>query len=198
MLCLVAQSCPTPYDPVDCSPPGSSIHGILQARILEWVTSPPPGDLPIPGTEPGSSTLQVDSLPAELPWTAFIQVISEKGLENLSLASFPSFMPPLSGEGERTEIQSQDFGGFDSWTVIGLITAWKSRAVFLKVVFPMVANSDTEGPAQGSIALGEAELYRKVCSHVRMWCLWKKSEIWILCENSQYLDVGSVAGFVFK
>ena len=31
------QSCPTPSDPMDCSPPGSSVHGILQARILEWV-----------------------------------------------------------------------------------------------------------------------------------------------------------------
>ena len=33
----VAQSCPTLCDPVDCSPQGSSFHGILQARILEWV-----------------------------------------------------------------------------------------------------------------------------------------------------------------
>ena len=33
----VSQSCPTLCDPVDCSPPGSSIPGILQARILEWV-----------------------------------------------------------------------------------------------------------------------------------------------------------------
>ena len=33
----VAQSCLTLCDPVDCSPPGSSVHGILQARILEWV-----------------------------------------------------------------------------------------------------------------------------------------------------------------
>ena len=33
----VAQSCPTLCDPVDCSPPGSSVHGILQARIMEWV-----------------------------------------------------------------------------------------------------------------------------------------------------------------
>ena len=30
------QSCPTPYDPIDGSPPGSSIHGIFQARVLEW------------------------------------------------------------------------------------------------------------------------------------------------------------------
>ena len=32
----VAQSCPTPSDPMDCSPPGSSIHGSFQARVLEW------------------------------------------------------------------------------------------------------------------------------------------------------------------
>ena len=32
----VAQSCPTLSDPVDCSPPGSSIYGIFQARVLEW------------------------------------------------------------------------------------------------------------------------------------------------------------------
>ena len=34
----VTQSCPTLCDPMDCSPPGSSIHGIFQARVLEWVT----------------------------------------------------------------------------------------------------------------------------------------------------------------
>ena len=34
---LVAQSCPTLCDPTDCSPPGSFIHGIFQARIVEWV-----------------------------------------------------------------------------------------------------------------------------------------------------------------
>jgi len=33
----VAQSCPTPSDPMDCSLPGSSIHGVFQARVLEWV-----------------------------------------------------------------------------------------------------------------------------------------------------------------
>ena len=39
-LCLVAQSCPVLGDPMVFSPPGSSIHGILQARILEWVAIP--------------------------------------------------------------------------------------------------------------------------------------------------------------
>ena len=32
----VAQSCPTPRNPMDCRPPGSSVHGIFQARVLEW------------------------------------------------------------------------------------------------------------------------------------------------------------------
>ena len=36
-MCLVNQSCPTLCDPMDCSPPGSFVHGILKARILEWV-----------------------------------------------------------------------------------------------------------------------------------------------------------------
>ena len=48
------QSCPTFCDPMDCSPPGSSVHGILQARILEWVAISFPRDLPDPGMEPGS------------------------------------------------------------------------------------------------------------------------------------------------
>ena len=38
--CLVSQSCLTLCDPMDCSPPGSFVHGILQARILEWVAIP--------------------------------------------------------------------------------------------------------------------------------------------------------------
>ena len=41
-------------DLMDYSPPGSSVHGISQARILEWVAFPSPGDLPYPGIEPVS------------------------------------------------------------------------------------------------------------------------------------------------
>ena len=43
------QLCPTLCDPMDRSPPGSSVQGILQARILEWVAMPFSGDLPHPG-----------------------------------------------------------------------------------------------------------------------------------------------------
>ena len=48
------QSCLTLCNPMNCSLPGSSIHGILQARILEGLPCPPPGDLPNPGIEPVS------------------------------------------------------------------------------------------------------------------------------------------------
>ena len=64
---LVAQSCLTLCNHRDCSPPGSSVHGLLQARILEWVAFPSPGDLPDPGIEPESPSLQADSLQSESP-----------------------------------------------------------------------------------------------------------------------------------
>ena len=44
------------------SPPGSSVHGISQAEILEWVAFPSPGNLHDPGMDPGSPALQVNSL----------------------------------------------------------------------------------------------------------------------------------------
>ena len=58
---------PTLCDPMDCSPPGSSLHGILQARILEWVAISFSWDLPDPGIEPRSPTLQADALTSEPP-----------------------------------------------------------------------------------------------------------------------------------
>ena len=63
----VAQSCLTLRGPMDCSPPGSSLHGILQARVLEWGAISSPGDLPDPGIEPGSPSFQANALTSELP-----------------------------------------------------------------------------------------------------------------------------------
>ena len=64
---LVAQSCLNLCNPSGCSPPGSFVHGIHQARILEWVAIPFSWDLPNPGLKPGSPTLQADSLLSEPP-----------------------------------------------------------------------------------------------------------------------------------
>ena len=60
-----AQLSPTLCDPVECSMLSSSVHGILQARILEWVAIPFSRDFPDPGIKPGSLALQGDSLPSE-------------------------------------------------------------------------------------------------------------------------------------
>ena len=59
------QLCLTLCDPMDCSPSGSSVHGILQARIPEWVARPFSRESSYPGTEPKSLTLEADSLPSE-------------------------------------------------------------------------------------------------------------------------------------
>ena len=61
------QSCSTLCDPTDCSLPGSSVHGILQARILEWVAIHFFRGSSDPGITPGSPALQADSLPSEAP-----------------------------------------------------------------------------------------------------------------------------------
>ena len=70
--CSVAKSCLALCNPMDCSPPSSSVHGILLARILKWVAISrgsfsgkihSPEDLPDPGLKPASPALQVDSLP---------------------------------------------------------------------------------------------------------------------------------------
>ena len=55
------QSCPTLCDPVDGSPLGSSVPGILQARILEWVAISFSRGFPDPGIKPRSPALQEDS-----------------------------------------------------------------------------------------------------------------------------------------
>ena len=67
VLSEVTQSLLTLCNPVDCSLPGSSVHGILQARILEWVAISFSRDLPNPGIEPGSPALQADILLSEPP-----------------------------------------------------------------------------------------------------------------------------------
>ena len=61
IMCVkVVQLCPTLCYPMDCR-----VHGILQARILEWVAFPFSRDLPSPRIKPRSTALQADSLPVE-------------------------------------------------------------------------------------------------------------------------------------
>ena len=63
MCVLVAQSYRTLCDPMDYNPPGSSVHGISQARNWSGLPFPSARDLPGPGMEPMSPAVQADSLP---------------------------------------------------------------------------------------------------------------------------------------
>ena len=72
----VTQSCLTLCDPMDCSLPGSSVHGIFQARILEWVAisfsrGSSPGDPPHPGIESRCPASEADYLQSELSGKLF-------------------------------------------------------------------------------------------------------------------------------
>ena len=88
VLCLVAQLCPTVCDSMDCSPPGSSVHGDSPGKnsgvgshaLLQ-------GIFPTQGLNPGSPTLEVDSLPSESPGKP-----RNTGVGSLSLlqGSFPT------------------------------------------------------------------------------------------------------------
>ena len=61
------QSCLTLCDPMGCNLPGSSVHGIIQARVLEWAAISFSRDLSNPGIELRSPALQADTLPSEPP-----------------------------------------------------------------------------------------------------------------------------------
>ena len=85
----VAQSCLTPSDPMDCSPPGSSVHGIFQARVLEWVA--------IAFSSAWKWKVKVKSLsrvrPLATPWTAAHQAPPSMGFSRQEYWSYqPTFL----------------------------------------------------------------------------------------------------------
>ena len=66
-VCACALSHVQLCDPLDCCPPGSSVQGFPRQEDWSGLPFPSPGDLPYPGIEPGSPTLQADALPSEPP-----------------------------------------------------------------------------------------------------------------------------------
>ena len=94
MCVLFAQSCPTLGDPMDCSPPGSSVHGILRQEYWNGLPFTSPGDLPAPGIKPASPALQADALPSELLEKPLVNVYLEAKVRSLRFLSEP-------GKGQR-------------------------------------------------------------------------------------------------
>ena len=67
LLSCVQHSVVSNCDPVDCNPPGPTVHGILQTRILEWVAIPITRGSSHPGIKPESPALKADSVLSEPP-----------------------------------------------------------------------------------------------------------------------------------
>ena len=87
---LVTQSCPTLCYSMNCSPPGSAVHGILQARILEWV--PMPRGSSLENLELRSPALQADSLPSESPRKTMFTILDHQGSLLLKGAIWPEII----------------------------------------------------------------------------------------------------------
>ena len=93
-VCMHAKSfhsCPTLCNPMDCSPPGSSVHGILQARILEWVARPSSGDLPDPRTE--LLSLMSSALTGRFFTTSAINQQEQSEIINVEIKEHTSIQP---------------------------------------------------------------------------------------------------------
>ena len=101
VLCLAAQLCLTLHNPLDCSPPGSSVHGTFQARTLDWVAFPSPEDLPDPEIEPSSL------VSPELPWILY--PLSHQGSPLSIFATTASSSNPFLSVSVPFRIGSPDF-----------------------------------------------------------------------------------------
>ena len=97
----------TMCDPMDFGLPGSSVHGIFQARVLEWVAISFSMDLPDLGIEPSSPALQADALPSEPPG----KPKREEGDGRIKyLKSLSPGTLPLSGTADSEQMSSLTSG----------------------------------------------------------------------------------------
>ena len=90
----LCQSFLTLCNPMDCSPPSSSVQGVLQARILEWLPFPSPGDLPRPGIKCTSPALTGRFFTTEPPGKPQIYAAAAAAV---LLQSCPALCDPLDG-----------------------------------------------------------------------------------------------------
>ena len=102
---LVAQVCPTLCSPMHCSPPGSSVHGILQARILEWVVTSRGSSWP--GIEPTSPALAGRFFTVEPPGKLLIGC---DAMKDLNTKQWISLLKTRSGRTGRPERPGQRVG----------------------------------------------------------------------------------------
>ena len=124
---LVTQSCPTLCNPMSCSPLGASVHRFSRQEYWSGLPFPSPGDLPYPGIEPRSPTLQTDSLPSEPPGSKedvvriydgilCACVLSSDWLCNPVDCNLPSFLIHGISQARILEWGAVSFSRGSSWT----------------------------------------------------------------------------------
>ena len=124
----VAQSCPTLCDPMDCSLSGSPSMGFSRQECWSGLPFPSPGDLPNPGIEPGSPTLQADALPSELPGKPLLSASTHMFLSSWSLTTgiFGNFYLLFISKYSSTLYDCQDLSILRSF-IFFLIFSQKKR-----------------------------------------------------------------------
>ena len=133
------QSCPTFCDPTDHSPPGSSVSGILQARILKWVAMHLLGDVPDAGIKPTSLTRYLPLVPLSRSWANPKMIKSKKYISQHNIIKCLKTKDKeniLKADIEKLPIYEQDLnncGFLISWRPKGNETTysryWKKKLV---------------------------------------------------------------------
>ena len=117
---LVTQLCPTLCDLMDCSPPSISVHGILLARILEWLAIPFSRESSQPTMKSRSPAMQADSLPSEPPRKPHISLNNTFNAVSLSFLGEGNGSPLqyscLENSTDRGAWRAKAYGVAKSWT----------------------------------------------------------------------------------
>ena len=142
-VCLVAQTCPTLCNPMDCSLPGSSVQGVLQARILEWVAIPSSRGSSQPRDQThvscGSCIGRSGFLTTKATWESLVITVRAKLLQlgptlcdpivitaaAKSLQSCPTLCNPIDGSPPGSPVPGILQARTLEWVVISFSNAWK-------------------------------------------------------------------------
>ena len=127
---LVAQSCPSLFNPMDCSPPGSSVHGILQARILEWVAIP---------FSKGSSWPRGRTLVSHISDRFFI-THKDAAAAAKSLQLYPTLCDPIDGSPPGSAVPGILQARTLEWVATSFSNAWKWKVKVKDIIRPKSVN----------------------------------------------------------
>ena len=120
----VAQSCLTLCNPVDCSPPGSSVHGILQARILEWVAISFSRGSSWPRVQTWVSHIAADALTSEPQGKPRLWTI-------LQIYGFQNCMVVAQKETQRSAEQTREYNTVKKSMLVFPINLWKRSQEYM-------------------------------------------------------------------